>query len=322
MKPILVLLCILLSSCSSKKNDLTKVPQIVEDSKPSSDFPDWVYSPYSYCSEESHLCASGEGKNSQLADLAAQKGLASIFESKVQGQLYSLQKMDNTNSWQEVWTQASESVSEVLEASYIGKRFKKEGYFYSLAQLDKLKATQILEKKIKEKDDEIRKFDSMKSRMTLLLMKKLLMEREALVDRYVILWGKRLAPPISFEEVNSRLQKLKREKIGFEAKSDLPQWIKKSLAAYLNQFNYELAAGSTTKVLKLEYEKESLPIKVSGFEKLRTRVNFELVQAASAKGSIFFEETLSCRDESQCIEKMNQKLNDYIKNHFHQLNFD
>src|SRR5688572_7574080 len=139
MKNLLLLL--LLGSCSLLK----PAPQLSENSKES---PSWIYSPYDACSEAEEMCATGEAKTLAQADAEARKNLASIFEVTVKSDFNVHTSSSQSFPWsgavkEEVQHSLQESVNQVLETVQIKKHAKEKGLTYSLATLDRSKASEL-----------------------------------------------------------------------------------------------------------------------------------------------------------------------------------
>ena len=160
MRVLIISMLFVLYGCSSSPTNLA-----------SSSLPDWVSSPDKECYLASELCASGEGASFNHSDLNARKALASVFSTNVKYQL-EIKKLttsdaNKTEITEEVSSNLSQEVDEVLESSSIKKRFEQNGEFYSMAVIDRRRAQKIIEIKIKNIDDQLLHNYRLKNRLYL-----------------------------------------------------------------------------------------------------------------------------------------------------------
>lgn len=315
------LLCLLLfSSCSYFKSK----PGLSESSK---ETPGWIYAPYEECSEVSELCASGEAKNFAGADAAARSNLASIFEVKVKSEFTAFTSSSQTFPWagsvkQEVQQSLQESVDQVLEAVQIKKRFKKDGLSYSLASLDRAKASGLLGNRLQKIDDELNTLWAHRSRTNLRKIVRLYMEREKLNERYSIVAGQGRPSKMTYQDIVAwRESRPKVESLHLKV-GQAPDWMTEKLKELLTEAGFRIVKGNSEKMISLNVDSIKEYLNVEGFEKYTFTMNLTSFESGEKKKVLAASETVTGRSQSDALLKVRHYFTDYIEQHLSDLHLD
>lgn len=318
MKNILILL--LLSSCSYFKAK----PTLSESAK---EVPAWVYAPYDSCVEQEELCATGEAKTYAGADGAARANLASIFEVQVKSDFSATTTSSQQFAWQasvkqEVQSSIEESVDQVLETVQIKSRFKKEGLTYSLAALDRAKASDLLGARLKKVDDELTVLWGKRSRTNLRRIVRLYLEREKLNERYSIVAGVGRPAPMTYQEIIAwRESRPKVEPLTLKV-GNAPEWMTEKLKELLTEAGFKIVKGNTSKVLSLNVESIKEYLNVQGFEKYTFTMNLTSSIDGEKKKVLAASETVTGRTQADALLKVKNYFTEYIEQHLSDLHLD
>lgn len=318
MKYLLFLL--LLSGCSL----FEKRPHLSDSAK---ETPEWIYSPYDACSEEQELCATGEAKTYAEADVQARNNLASIFEVKVKSDLNIQTSSTQTFPWQgsvkqEVQQSLQESVDQVLETVQIKKHFKKEKLVYSLASLDREKASELLGARLTKLDDELETLWRRRSRTNLRNIVRLYLEREKLNERYSIVSGTPRPAPMTFEEIVAwRETRPKVEALVLRV-GQAPPWMVEKLKELLTESGFRIVRGNAQKMVSLNVESIKEFLNVEGFEKYTFTMNLTSFEKGEKNKVLSASETVTGRTQADALLKVKHFFTAYIEKHLSDLHLD
>lgn len=317
MKKLLILL--LVSSCSL----FTKKPDLSESAQGS---PTWLYAPYDFCNEKENLCAVGEARTMSAADSEARASLGSIFEVKIQTEL-SVQS-STTGSVQlasvreEVQKSLNESVSQVLELVEITKRHKQHGLTYSLASLNREKASDLIYPRLQKLDQEIESLWRTRQRTNFRKLVKLNLEREKLHDKYQIVSGSTKAPSVTYAEI----LKWKESRPNLEAISlkvgQSPDWLTLKIKEILTESGFRVVKGDADKVISISVESIKEYLNVNGFEKYTFTLNLISLKAGEKHRVVSTSETVTGRSQADALLKIKSYFLDYIEQHLSDLDLD
>jgi hypothetical protein len=318
MKNILILL--LLCSCSHFKSK----PELSDSSEAA---PAWLYAPYESCVEESELCATGEAKTYAQSDLQARNNLASIFEVKVQSELTVQTSSTQTFPWQgavrqEVQQSLQESVNQVLETVQIKKHFKQKGLSYSLASLDRAKASELLGGRLTRIDDELEILWAKRSRTNLRKIVRLYLEREKLAERYSIASGNPRPAKMTYKDImHWRESRPKVENLTLRI-GQAPDWMSEKIKELLTESGFKIVSGDAPKAISLNVDSIKEFLNVEGFEKYTFTMNMTSYENGEKNKVLAASETVTGRSQADALLKVKAFFNDYIEQHLSDLHLD
>jgi hypothetical protein len=318
MKNVLILL--LLCSCSyfQPRPNISETPPEV---------PKWVYSPYDTCNEEIELCATGEAKSFAEADAQARNNLASIFEVKIKSDLMVQSSSSENSPWhnglrQEVQHSLDQSIDQILEVVQIKLRFKQDGLSYALATLDRVKASELLGKRIEKLDQEIKVLWKRKSRTSLRTTFRLYLEREKLNERYSIVSGSPRPEIVSYEELMKwRDSRPVGEPVALRI-GQAPEWMTQKLKEILSEAGFKVVRGDSKKAISLNIESIKEFLNVEGFEKYTFTMHLASFENGERKKLLSASETVTGRTQGDALLKVRSFFNDYIEKHLSDLHLD
>lgn len=318
MKNLLILL--LVASCSH----LQKAPELSDTAK---ETPGWIYAPYEACAEETELCATGEAKTLSQSDAEARANLASIFEVKVQSEMNVFTSSSQTFPWQgavreEVQKSLKESVDQVLETVQIKKHFKGKGLSYSLASLDRAKASELLGERITKLDDELNTYWAKRSRTNLRKIVRLYLEREKLNERYSIVSGAPRPAKMTYKDIIGwRETRPKVENIALRI-GQAPDWMTEKLKELLTEAGFRIVKGDAEKAISLNVDSIKEFLNVEGFEKYTFTMNLTSYEGGEKNKVLAASETVTGRSQADALLKVRTFFNDYIEQHLSDLHLD
>jgi hypothetical protein len=230
---------------------------------------------------------------------------------------------------EDVLSQIQETSHEVLEGVVIKEVFEGKDSIYSLASLDKRKASQILQSRMDQIDEKLNLYVKDGRRHLLSQCLDLLSVRENLNARYEFLTGLRRRGPVSFKRVfNLKKGKaalgttifLKSEEID-KAKS-LNDLVKKLLIK--NDFkvvrNKNLVHDY---IVRVELVSEKVYFNVDGFVKNKFLLKIHSLDSKSSQiGAISFFVTKMGRDFKQSYEKALPEIKEMIIKKISELKID
>lgn len=307
MKTGWIFLLVAISGCSLWRPNTPKISEHADE------VPAWAYSPLEGCDESLEMCASGEGRTGAQADANALKSLAAIFETRVEATTNSLMTMSANSATRQSQETAAvavkEEVKQTLEAASIKQRHRHKGMSYSLASLDKSKASANLRAAIDRVQSELQGLWERKDRAAWGRMWELLITREGLNDRYGVMMGQRL----SYEPSAALLQKWYQSRaltrsMGWE-NHDVPQALVAPLKAKLTEAGIALAPGATGERLKANWEAKQGFMNVKGFERWDFILTIEhLATDGTKKGVASVASSATGRTRVDCENKSKGEL--------------
>lgn len=319
MIQVLLTSLLFLSSCALFK---PKAPQTSEHAK---EVPAWAYAPMEECMEERQLCASGEGKTSTQADANAMKSLAAIFETKIEASTSSTMTVSGNGALSQATETAQSSVrdevKQTLEAAQVIKRHRFKNMSYSLASLDKTKASANLKAALDKVQAELEALWIRKDRTGWARMWELFQLREGLNDRYNIINSSRIPYSPSAAELQKWYQSRKAEVSMAIDLIDLPSEYEAQLKARLTNSGYRLFNFSTGARLKAQMTSKQEHMNVAGFEKWFFNLSMENISKAGAKiGGLSVSTTTTGRSKVDCEMKARSILMKEMEEKLHELN--
>lgn len=315
-----IFLAILVAGCST----MSQKPQLSENSI---NVPDWVYSPYEFCSEQTQLCASGEGRTMNEADSIARNNIATIFEVKLKSDLNIVTTSEQTMPFsgavrEDVQKTLQESTDQVLETVQIIKHFKDKSLHYSLASLDKAKISDFLGSRILKIDSELEILWSRRSRTNLRKILKLYHEREKLHDRYLIVSAFPMPSKLSYRDIiDWRQTKPKLETLALRI-GQAPDWLSGKLVELLSESGFKIVKGDAEKAVSVNVDSIKEFLNVEGFEKHTFTLNLMSFDKGEKKRVISFSETVTGRNQTDALLKVKHLFNEYIEQHLSDLDLD
>ena len=313
--PLLAL--IMLAGCATRP----------EQSEHSKEVPGWAYAPAEGCDEGSELCASGEGPTGTVADANAMKSLASIFEVQITSSTSSLMTMSNDSVFRQSQETAAVSVKEevdqTLKAASIKRRFRKAPLSYSLASLDKAKASDNIRSSMDTAQAELEGLWQRKDRTGWARMWELLLTRDSLNDRYALIMGGRMTYAPTAEQLQKWYQSRKLTRtIGWE-QIDLPDNFAGALKSRLTEAGMALKTTKEGERVRATLEAKQGHINVSGFEKWDFVLTVEHLSADDKKlGTLSVNASASGRSRSDCEAKTRVTLMKAVDSGLSQLNLN
>jgi hypothetical protein len=289
--------------------------------------PEWIYSPYSACTESEELCASGEAKAQSEADALARNNLASIFEVKVKSEFTAQMSTAQGFPWQgavreEVQKSLQESVDQILETVQIKKRFKKKGLTYSLASLDRDKASELLRGRLNKIDTELETLWARKSRTNLRKIVRLFLEREKVNERYSIVAKQGKLPPIEYRDILAWRESRPKFVPLVLRVGQAPEWMTEKLKELLTESGFQIVKGNSERMVSLNVDSIKEFLNVDGFEKYTFTLNLTSYENGEKKKVLSTSETVTGRNQADALLKVKTYFNDYIENHLSDLHLD
>jgi hypothetical protein len=273
------------------------------------------------------LCATGEGKTFQEADLSALSNLGSIFEVQISSDTKSYTYSSQSYPWggavsQEVNQLMSQSVNEILQSVQIKNRFKKDKVSYSLASLDRGIVQNLLLEKLKKLDGEITDLWGRKQRTSFRKMFSLSLEREKIKEKYAVVSGKLHQSSVTHSQIVSwRASRPLTEPILLKT-GNTPDWVIEKLKDLFTEAGFILEKNPAVRVLVLNMNSIREYLNVEGFEKY----TFSLTLTSFIKGKkqkeLNVKETFTGRNQQDALFKAKAYFSNYIENHLSDLNFD
>ncbi len=289
--------------------------------------PAWLYSPYDECSQERELCATGEARTLGQADAEARKNLASIFEVHVASELTAESTMTQSFPWQgavreEVRRSLKESVDQVLETVEVKKHYREKGLSYSLASLDRGKASDLIGGRLKKLDDELSVLWQRRNRTNLRRITRLYLERDKLNERYSIVAGTPRIAPVSWKELTEWRQSKSRDEALALRIGQAPEWLTEKLRELLTESGFRLVKGDSNKAVSVNVESIKEYLNVSGFEKYTFTLNMTSFERGEKRKVLAVSETVTGRSQSDALLKVRHYFTEYIEQHLADLDLD
>lgn len=314
------LLLLLLSSCALFRPS----PKVSETSH---EVPEWIYSPYSACTETTELCATGEGKSFSEADAQAKKNLASIFEVKVKADFTSSTSSTQGMPWQaqvrqEVQSSLQESVDQVLETVQIRKHFKKDKLVYALATLDRAQASGLIGNRLHKIDTELSLLWEKRQRTNLRRMIRLALEREKLNERYSIVNGSGLPARVSYADIMAWRESRPKTSPLILRIGQAPEWMTEKVKELLTESGFRLVKADAAKVLTMNVDSIKEFLNVEGFEKYTFTLKLTSIENGEKKKVLSTSETVTGRTQADALLKVKSYFIDYLEQNLAELHLD
>lgn len=138
--------------------------------------PLWATAIQEHC-QEGYLCAVGQGRSLQQAQLFAKAELLSFFKVKIDQQTLIEEKSDSKKSTVEVSDRLNQQVDLEMEGVEIERSAQAGSDFYVLARLKKSRIASAIKAELSRLDDEMRAKKAQKSYLSLMKIESLLKER-------------------------------------------------------------------------------------------------------------------------------------------------
>lgn len=308
---------LLMASCSTKKKssstpDESTSDQSTQVSEHAKEVPAWAYAPSEGCDEEAEICASGEGKNSSVADANALKSLAAIFETKItsttQADAVMSQDQAYRSSRENAYASVREEVSQTLEAASIRQRHRHKGLSYSLAVLDKEKAAGSLITSMNRAQAELEGLWKRRDRTGWARMWQLLLTRDGIADRLFLITGSKRGGSPTAADLQGWYQGRKAQHaIGWESAGLSPE-LEGALKSRLTEAGWILQKSAVQKV-RATLEAKQTHLQVKGFEKWEFVLTMQHLGTDGNKvGVLTAETTTTGRSRVDCESKARAEL--------------
>ena len=310
----------LVASCSTLKPK----PKVSEHAN---EVPAWAYAPAEGCSESAEMCASGEGPTSGVADANAMKSLASIFEVRVEASTSSLMTMSNNSALRQSQETAAvavkDEVAQTLKAASIKSRHRFKGLSYSLASLDKHKASDNIRSAMDTAQAELDGLWQRKDRAGWARMWELLITRDSLNDRYALIMGNRVLYSPNAEQLQKWYQARKLVRtLGWQV-VELPEIYAGALKSRLSEAGIVLQTAKSGERIRANLDSKQGHIKVDGFEKWEFVLTVEhLGGDDKKKGTLSVKTTSTGRSKADCEAKAHLTLMKGVESALGQLNLN
>lgn len=319
----IVILFTLFNSCATKKNQYS----VDKDGETKPDVPEWIYTVGANCDDDDEVCASAEGETVSLADAHARTSLASIFETKIKSSL-EIEKFGYTHAEAEALTErVSNSVNEtidiVLNGVDIKERYEKDGIYFSLAALNKVKASKILKQEIKSIDDQLKFLFEKGKKSSILKMHVLFDQRQLLNEKIIIISDIPVATNMTYSKIDSlKYMRSSGSRVSVKSVNEVPRTLHKWIEALATEVGYKVTKESDSDyLLKVKYFVKEEFLNVKGFKKFSYTINLEGKNNAGEKlGSYSVTNVSSGRNKQDAYLKIKETIQNEIKSNFEKLN--
>lgn len=289
--------------------------------------PEWLYAPDQACNNTKELCASGSGESLEGADLNAKVSLASIFQTKITSnfevQNTSLSSSEVEEMTEKVYSSVEESISEVLNGVFIKKRYLKDDNFFSLASINKNKASKLLRNEIKELDDKLDYLFKEKKRTNLKQMLFVFDKRQMLYERLTILDKSAKPSKYTFGQISNVKSSIVNSNIGINYDESIDNEFKKWFEGMLSDLGYKISKKENNYSLKLIKKVSEQYLKVSGFKKFQFSFAAEALNNSGEKvGTLSVEMISNGRNETDAYLKIKPHLYNKIEQNVYKLNME
>ena len=234
--------------------------------------PLWLYAPADFCGEKS-ICASTEGKSFAESDARGLKALASIFEMRIQGEFkfskHSFSGEEQAEMQEYIKDQVSKKVDLVLQGAEVSQRYSKDGLHYSLALLDRNKARSLLQKEIREVNDQLVHFFKQKRRIFIKKLNILLNQQQLLNEKLIIVDRKSIASPVTFRQINQlKFSQKKGARLRFEKQETKSGGLQDKIQDVLTEVGFQIVKNDDHDYLiQFDLTDKEEFINVKGFQK-------------------------------------------------------
>ena len=296
----------------------------------SADAPKWITDKSAAC-RSNELCAVGSGSSMTLAKSVARGELAKIFENNISSEFRSELSSYNNNTQESVSEQVNELTHVVLEGVEIKKVYEGEIDYYAMAAINKNKAARKIKEQIDKIDAQVSQLFVKDSGGALTQIEGLYLKRESLNQRYHLLSGIFVTPPVDYKSLlKKKAQVLGRyllyASIKDNSKIDNSSDIRKVVEEQLISSGYKLSPKLTSKVSNKilgEFTSEKLYLKVSGFVRYRFSMSLKAINNADNEtGAIYFTTDVNARGIEQAKDVGLKRLSSYLSENIKQLNIE
>ena len=261
------------------------------------------------------------------ADLQAYKSMASIFELKVSSSLKlyeaELKGQSITQMENDVSMTVSQTVDQVLRGAEIRDRFEQNGAYFSLAVLDKYKASNLLRSQIAKIDSELEFLMQQGHKSSFPKALMLFEKRNRLEARNTVLTSISTPSKYTSQDVlNLRYANKSLNKVKITFNEQTPLTLRAKLEEVLLGSGFEVTATDAINY-KLEVSFEANPeyLKVEGFEKYRFSLRASSFDNLGEKvGGFVVSQVGQGRNKSDAFLKVRPRLQTEFKNNFQKLN--
>ncbi|WP_127714524.1 hypothetical protein [Halobacteriovorax sp. HLS] len=296
--------------------------------------PKWINSPVDFC-PTTELCAVGEATGAMGSEIAARNSLAKIFETRVSSEQTittissSLSDADgpiNALVEEEFTQKVREFTDEVIQGAYIKERFESSDLHYSLVALPIMKASSIMEDKMRSMDELILSYIKDGRRNSLNKALKLFRIRENLNIRYKVLRNTSFNNVVSLDRIMSL--KAKKRSLAVSVKVNIKEIskagdLKKSVIKSLIDNDYLVSNKSPKFIINVSLESEQQFMKVEGFVKYKHILQASSTDSLGNKvGALKYETIQTGRSKQQAYDNALPGLTKFIHEKFDELNID
>ena len=294
--------------------------------------PEWVNEPMKGCDEQREMCASSEGTGSITADANARKSLAQIFSTKIESKMNVTQTLNSSlggdslqGEGKEFYAnEVAEITDQILEGVEIKARFVNSSGHFSLAKLDKVQASDRIRSKIKDIDEQMESLNKDQKKSNYGKLKKLFRLREDFNARYEFLAGNRLPSKVSFDDIQKKKKLSSPVNLIFlkVGNNDFLTMLQEMLSERGFKFT-DVEGGNHDIVVELILKNKKEFLNVDGFEKYSFDVSLNSqTRNKENLGTVKFHQLSIGRNFDQALSKIKPDIEDFINNHFDDLNIE
>jgi hypothetical protein len=294
--------------------------------------PEWVHEPMKGCDESREICASSEGTGSITADANARKSLAQIFSTKIESKMNLTQTLNSSLGGETLQgegkeyyaNEVAEITDQILEGVEIKARFVNSSAHFSLAKLDKIQASDRIRSKMKDLDEQLVTLNKDNKKSNYGKLKKLFKLREELNTRYEFLAGSRFPTKVSFEEILKKKKLLSPVNLIFlkVTNNDFLTMIQEILSERGFKFT-NVEGGNHDIIIELVIKNKKEFLNVDGFEKFSFDISLNSqTRTKENLGTVKFHQVSIGRNFDQALSKIKPDIEDFINNHFDDLNIE
>lgn len=283
--------------------------------KTDSSRPKWIYSPSDGCVSGRDLCASAEGINFTQSDILAKKALAAVFGTKIKSRFEidrsSLSSSEVNSLEESISNNIQEEVEVVLKTATIKDRFQEKGIYFSLAQVDKNKASKLLRAEISRLDNSLLHYFKLRNRLNIKKMTIAYNTREQLNERLIVLSNRGIKSPVELNQIKMlKFLGTGEEKIFIKVGDNFPKDLVGNLESSLLELNYKIVSEKKAEfILKLDFNEEKQYLNVGGFEKYSFLVTVSTYNRKERKiGGYVSNISSRGRTKQDARDKMKQQM--------------
>ncbi|MDR1498980.1 MAG: LPP20 family lipoprotein [Rickettsiales bacterium] len=281
--------------------------------------PEWVQDAGKGC-DEGHICAIGSGKSPGSAGADARSNLQKVFETKIHSS-FSSRLSDRNNMVNEYATEnLREETSGFLKGTIISKTFEKDGVFYALTSLNKIKTADGLRYDIEALDDKMSVLLSDKFPLSAKNLEKMYEDRKILNKKYMFLTGRSVPEVVKYENIfDDSINKGKKHFSYFVKVNDpeIGSYIESLLIGTGAKIVRDPKLAQRVLVGKITSRREFL--NVDGFEKYTIVLNLENLGNNVVSTKLNREVTVTGINYNQIYVKAVEELKVFLNENFMQI---